>query len=52
MPTEPNQKRVIAFIDGQNLFHAAKSAVTLADGSSHMLLTKQEKGIDGPRFRT
>jgi hypothetical protein len=26
MPIEPNVKRAIAFIDGQNLFHCAKSA--------------------------
>lgn len=26
MPDEPNPKRAIAFIDGQNLFHAAKEA--------------------------
>jgi uncharacterized LabA/DUF88 family protein len=26
MPTEPSIKRTIAFIDGQNLFHAAKEA--------------------------
>jgi hypothetical protein len=26
MPPEPSVKRTIAFIDGQNLFHAAKEA--------------------------
>ena len=26
MPTEPAIKRVVAFIDGQNLFYAAKTA--------------------------
>jgi uncharacterized LabA/DUF88 family protein len=26
MPTEPPNKRVVAFVDGQNLFHAAKDA--------------------------
>jgi hypothetical protein len=26
MPTEPPVKRAVAFIDGQNLFHAAKRA--------------------------
>jgi len=26
MPTEPPTKRVVAFMDGQNLFHAAKNA--------------------------
>jgi uncharacterized LabA/DUF88 family protein len=26
MPAEPSAKRVVAFIDGQNLFHAAKEA--------------------------
>lgn len=26
MPTEPSVKRVIVFVDGQNLFHAAKKA--------------------------
>ena len=26
MPAEPNRKRVVAFFDGQNLFHAAKEA--------------------------
>ncbi len=26
MPTEPGVKRAVAFIDGQNLFHAAREA--------------------------
>src|SRR5258708_20214135 len=26
MPAEPSQKRTFAFVDGQNLFHAAKCA--------------------------
>ena len=26
MPTEPGVKRTIAFVDGQNLFHAAREA--------------------------
>ena len=26
MPKEPSDKRTIAFIDGQNLFHAAKES--------------------------
>ena len=26
MPTEPTTKRTVAFVDGQNLFHAAKEA--------------------------
>jgi len=26
MPTEPQTKRAIAFVDGQNLFYAAKEA--------------------------
>ena len=26
MPAEPTTKRAIAFIDGQNLFHAAREA--------------------------
>lgn len=26
MPTEPSTKRAVAFVDGQNLFHAAREA--------------------------
>ncbi len=26
MPTEPSSKRTVGFVDGQNLFHAAKNA--------------------------
>ena len=26
MPVEPKEKRTIVFVDGQNLFHAAKEA--------------------------
>jgi hypothetical protein len=31
MPEEPLNKRAIAFVDGQNLFHAAKEAYGYRD---------------------
>ena len=79
---EPSEKRVVVFVDGQNLFHAARDAfgctfpdydvsalakalaarqgvvvfsrplryrnrtVRLPDGTSHVVLTGEEKGID------
>lgn len=55
MPAEPGIKRTIAFIDGQNLFHAAREVfgatypdfdLALPDGTSVTVPVGQEKGID------
>lgn len=59
MPPEPSPKRVVAFFDGQNLFHAAKDAFgsTYPDydplALTHALcLAQQDWTLNGVRFYT